>query len=90
MRNTSIDWRDVERDYREGRLSLRQLALKHRCSHSTIANFAGRHGWTRDGCPCDRTVAPTEWGTVHGDPAHPAADTRRRSTTALRTGLEGR
>jgi hypothetical protein len=61
MRNTSIDWSAVERDYREGRLSLRQLGLKHRCSHSTIANFAGRHGWMRDGGPCEiGTAAESE------------------------------
>jgi hypothetical protein len=53
MRNRSIDWDAVERDYRAGRLSLRQLGQKHRCSHSTIANFASRHGWRRDGRPCD-------------------------------------
>jgi uncharacterized protein YjcR len=43
-----IDWNAIERDYRCGSLSLRELAAKHGCSHSAIANFAGRHGWTRD------------------------------------------
>ena len=42
-----IDWSAIEHDYRAGPLSLRQLALKHGCSHSTIANFAGKHGWIR-------------------------------------------
>ena len=44
-----IDWLAIERDYRAGELSLRALAEKHGCSHSTIANFAGRHGWSRVG-----------------------------------------
>lgn len=42
-----IDWLAVERDYREGRLSLRDLAGKHGCSHSAIANRATRLRWTR-------------------------------------------
>ena len=42
-----IDWNAIERDYRASVLSLRALAAKHGCSHSTIANFAGRHGWIR-------------------------------------------
>jgi len=43
----SIDWEAVERDYRAGTLSLRELSRKHGCSHSAIANRAGREGWTR-------------------------------------------
>ena len=46
-RNRTIDWLAIERDYRAGLLSLRALAEKHGCAHSTIANFAGRNGWTR-------------------------------------------
>ena len=42
-----IDWNAIELDYRSSPLSLRELALKHGCAHSTIANFAGRHGWIR-------------------------------------------
>lgn len=43
-----IDWDAVEQDYRAGALSLREMAHKHRCSHSSIANFANRNGWTRE------------------------------------------
>jgi uncharacterized protein YjcR len=43
----AIDWLAIERDYRAGLLSLRALGQKHGCSHSTIANFASRHGWIR-------------------------------------------
>jgi hypothetical protein len=42
-----IDWLAVELDYRTGVMSLREMADKHGCSHSTIANFAGRQGWSR-------------------------------------------
>ena len=50
-RRRDIDWPAVERDYRSGSFSLRELAERHRCSHSAIANFAGRHGWTRNPSP---------------------------------------
>jgi hypothetical protein len=43
-----IDWGAIEQDYRAGFLSLRELAEKHDCAHSTIANYAGRHCWTRN------------------------------------------
>ena len=46
-RNRAIDWLAIERDYRAGLMSLRALGQKHGCSHSTIANFASRHGWAR-------------------------------------------
>ena len=47
IKRRDIDWNAIERDYRASPLSLRELALKHGCSHSTIANFASRHGWLR-------------------------------------------
>jgi hypothetical protein len=46
-RNLAIDWLAIEHDYRAGDLSLRALGQKHGCAHSTIANFASRHGWPR-------------------------------------------
>ena len=44
----AIDWLAVERDYLAGQLSLREIGEKHGCAHSTIANYAGRHGWIRN------------------------------------------
>jgi hypothetical protein len=41
------DWPAIEEDYRSAGLSLRQLAAKHGCHHSSIVNRAQRHGWTR-------------------------------------------
>jgi hypothetical protein len=52
---TPIDWSAIERDYRRGGMSLRELAGKYGCSHSTIANFAGRQGWSR---PVDLSPTP--------------------------------
>ncbi|MDN3920079.1 hypothetical protein [Roseateles violae] len=48
-----LDWSAIELDYRAGILSLRELGAKHRCSHSTIANLAGRKGWLRSAEPGD-------------------------------------
>jgi hypothetical protein len=59
-RATPIDWAAVERDYRSGVLSLRDMALKHGCSHSTIANHAGRQGWM----PSRRRIVTCE-STIH-------------------------
>jgi uncharacterized protein YjcR len=42
-----IDWIAIEHDYRAGQLSLRDMASKHGCSHSAIANRASRHHWIR-------------------------------------------
>jgi hypothetical protein len=47
-RKRALDWEAVERDYRTGSLTLRELAGKHGCGHSAIANRAKRHGWSRD------------------------------------------
>ena len=54
-----IDWNAIEHDYHASPLSLRELAMKHGCSHSTIANFAGRHGWVRMRAEAsDRSIDP--------------------------------
>jgi hypothetical protein len=42
------DWDAVERDYRTGRFTLRELTAKHGPTHTTIARRAEREGWTKD------------------------------------------
>ena len=42
-----IDWESVERDYRAGTLSLREVAARHAYAHSTIANRASIERWER-------------------------------------------
>jgi hypothetical protein len=63
----SIDWDAVESDYRRGWHSLRDLAAKHACSHSAIANRARRCGWSRDGdaVPQPDVATPTVRGHEH-------------------------
>lgn len=44
----SIDWEAIERDYRTGRYTLRELESRYGPRHSTIAARVRRQGWTRD------------------------------------------
>lgn len=43
-----IDWEAVERDYRIGKFTLRELAEKHGCTHQAIDKRAKKHAWTKD------------------------------------------
>lgn len=42
------DWEAIERAYRAGNLSLRDIAEKHGTKESTIRSRAKKHGWQRD------------------------------------------
>lgn len=42
------DWDAVERDYRTGQFTSRELAEKYQVSFSLIARNAKKHGWTQD------------------------------------------
>lgn len=42
------DWEAIERDYRTGSFTLRELAEKHAVTHTTISRRAEKHGWTKD------------------------------------------
>ncbi|TJZ66816.1 hypothetical protein [Chitiniphilus eburneus] len=42
------DWEAIERDYRAGIKTLRQIAEEHGITHGTVTRRAGRDGWTRD------------------------------------------
>lgn len=44
----AIDWPAVERDYRAGVLSLREMAGAHGVSHVSIKKRADKAGWTRN------------------------------------------
>lgn len=43
-----VDWQAVERDYRTGKFTLRELEAKHGPHNGTIARRANREGWTQD------------------------------------------
>lgn len=48
MARRGIDWEAIERDYRTGRFTNRELGEKHGVSHTTIARHAEKNGWTKD------------------------------------------
>lgn len=41
------DWEAVERDYRAGKLTLREIAAKHGCTNGRIVQVAKQRGWHR-------------------------------------------
>ncbi len=43
-----VDWESVQRDYRAGLLSLRELATAHGINHVSIKKRADKEGWIRD------------------------------------------
>lgn len=44
----TLDWEGIERDYRAGLLSVREIGAANRVSHSAILKRAKRDGWDRD------------------------------------------
>lgn len=44
----AVDWQAVERDYRAGILSLREMSAAHGVSHVAIKKHAEKTGWSRD------------------------------------------
>lgn len=47
-KKTRPDWEAIERDYRTGYFTLRELAAKHGVTHTTISRRADRLEWTKD------------------------------------------
>lgn len=47
-KRSAADWEAIERDYRAGAKSLREIAAEHGISHPAIRKRAERDGWTRD------------------------------------------
>ena len=48
MCKPAIDWEAVERDYRAGILSVREIGAKCGCTHTAINKRAKRDGWERE------------------------------------------
>lgn len=47
-RKEQIDWEAIERDYRLGQLSVRELSRRHEVEPSTITRRAKKEAWVRD------------------------------------------
>ena len=48
MARKRVDWEAVEKDYRTGQHSLRELGEKHGCNNALIARKAKAEGWKKD------------------------------------------
>ena len=48
MSKPAIDWEAVERDYRAGILSVREIGAKCGCTHTAINKRAKAEGWERE------------------------------------------
>lgn len=48
MARAPIDWEAIEREYRAGLLSNRQIAQKYRCAESAVRARAKAHKWEKD------------------------------------------
>lgn len=53
-----VDWEAIEREYRLGKYSVRELAKRHSITHPPIIRRAAKEGWTQDKAPeVNRRVA---------------------------------
>lgn len=43
-----VDWEAIEREFRAGQLSVREIARQHNASHTAINKRAKAEGWTKD------------------------------------------
>lgn len=48
MKHSEIDYEGIEKDYRAGILTIREIADKYKINKSTIVNRAKKHSWERD------------------------------------------
>lgn len=56
-----VDWAEIERDYRAGTMSIRELAAWYRLSDTAIRKRAKRDGWEREtGAAGSRREPPSE------------------------------
>ena len=55
-----VDWEAIEREYRAGQLSVREIARIHGVAHPTIVQRAKRYGWIQDKSETIRTAIRTK------------------------------
>jgi hypothetical protein len=60
---TSPDWPVIEREYRAGQLSVKELGRQYKLSDAVIHKRAKAHGWTRDLGPFSAPEAP-DWPVI--------------------------
>lgn len=80
------DWEAVERDYRLGSLTLRELEAKHGASRAAIARRARAQSWTRDLTGAVRQA--TSAALIERMVQSAAADGQERTTDAVLAAAE--
>jgi vacuolar-type H+-ATPase subunit D/Vma8 len=84
-RKIQIDWEAIERDYRIGQLSVREIARRHKVECSTITRRAKKESWVRDFT--EEVKARTRAGLIES--AQQAAQHRAtESNSALFSGVD--
>jgi len=52
-RKSPSEWARIQREYEHGLVSLRELARRHKLSHTAVAKKAKVQGWRPPGVPAD-------------------------------------
>jgi hypothetical protein len=73
QRDDGIDWEGCERDYSEGKFSLRELAEHYGTSTASIKRRVEKYGWVKDLAPA------IEEATAHAVLEHTVKEKRRRT-----------
>lgn len=84
-RKEKIDWEAIERDYRLGQLSVREIARRYEVEASTITRRAKKESWVRDFS--DEVKARTRAGLIE-TAKQQAQQHATESNEALRDGVE--
>ncbi len=84
-RKDQIDWEAIERDYRIGQLSVREIARRHEVEASTITRKAKKETWARD--YSEEVKAKTRAGLVELAKQQAQQDATE-SNNALRDGID--
>lgn len=80
-----IDWEAVERDYRIGQMSVRELARRHEIEPSTITRRAKKEAWIRD---LSEIVKSRTRAAMIETVAQHTQQHATESNTALRDGID--
>lgn len=90
MASRKIDWELIERDFRAGILTFRELAEKHNVSTSTITFNVKKRGWTRD--LTDAINQRTQQKIAEIDIRHiveqAATETAQKATQTIQSAIE--
>lgn len=80
------DWEAIERDYRTGKFTVRELEAKHGPSYSQISRRANKEGWTKD--LRDVVREATAAAVIRETVAAAATTAQQDATTAVQAAAE--